>query len=124
MSITPDERIQGYLAALPSAARAGLTHIADAIRAAAPRAVDHFSYGMPGFLLDGQPLVWYAAWKKHYALYPIGAEIAQQHAPDLAHDSAKGTIKFPLESPPSAALIKRLVRARIAQLKQHPVAPV
>ena len=112
-------RVQAYLAALPPDSRRVLKKMRDAIRSAAPSATESFSYGIPGFKLDGKSLIWYAAWKNHTSLYPLTAIIKRTLGAELeGHEMAKGTIRFPLSNPPSPALVKRIVNARIAELRK------
>jgi len=109
-------QLRRYFASLPADARRALKNVRDAVRAAAPGAVESYSYGMPGFRLGSLPLVWYAAWKSHISLYPISDAI--RRAADLGEYSAsKATIRFPLAKLPPRAVVKRLVRARVTELR-------
>ena len=109
-----------YLATLTGEQRGVVEELRKVIRGAAPGAEEGFSYAMPLFRLGGKPLVWYAAWKKHYSLYPLSGAMLQAHAADVeGYETSKGTIRFPASRPLPLDLVKKLVAARVAELQQN-----
>ena len=117
---TAKAQVASYIAALPPDARRALKQVRAAIRAAAPRAEEAFSYRIPGFRIDDKPLVWYAAFRNHYSMYPIGAAITRSLATDVeGYETSTGTIRFPLGEKVPVALVRKLVKARIAEVRQR-----
>ena len=102
------------------AARAALNKIRAAIRSVAPRAEEVFSYRIPAFKLHGRPLVWYAAFKNHSSLYPMTGAIRKKLAKVLkGYETSKGTVRLPLAKPIPVGLVKKRVRARMAELSRQ-----
>ena len=109
--------MRAHIGEHPAPARRALNAVRGVIRAVAPRAVEGIAYGIPAFKLDDRPLVYYAAFKHHASLYPITATIRAAHADALRdYKTSTGTVQFPLDRPLPVALIKRLVKARVAEV--------
>ncbi len=108
--------IDDYLASLPADKRSVLQKLRTAIRLAAPDAEEGFSYGLPAFRIGGRPLVGFAAAANHCSLYPMSPAVIRAYADDLEkYETSKGTIRF--VAPLPSALVRKIVRARIAELQ-------
>jgi len=109
--------VDQYLAAVPEPARKTLEKIRATIRSAAPpEATETISYGMPAFKHKGV-LVWIAAFANHCSLFPTAAIIEKFKSELKAYTISKGTIQFPTDKPLPAALVKKIVKARVAQIE-------
>src|SRR4051812_6380680 len=104
----------GYLAALSSDKRAALERVRKAIRTAAPAAEECISYGVPAFRLNGRFLVAMAAATNHCSFYP-GSSVRDYRADLKNYETGKGTVRFSEHKPLPSALVKKLVKARIAK---------
>jgi uncharacterized protein YdhG (YjbR/CyaY superfamily) len=104
-----------YLAGVPEPARSTLNKVRAAIRSAVPpEATEAISYGMPAFKYKG-PLVWFAAFSNHCSLFPTASVIEAFKNELKGFSTSKGTIHFPTDKPLPTALVKKLVKARVAQ---------
>jgi len=111
------KNVDEYLAGVPEPARGTLNKIRAAIRSAAPpEATEAISYGMPAFKYNGV-LVWFAAFSNHCSLFPTAAVIDAFKNELKSFSTSKGTIHFPTDKPLPTALVKKLVKARVAQIE-------
>lgn len=118
-AISPPRTVDEYLERVPEPARTTLTRIRATIRSAVPpESTEGISYQMPVFKYKGL-LFGYAAFANHCSLFPMGSQVITQFQEELAKfETSKGTIRFPVDKPPSAALIRKMVKARVAMNEQ------
>ena len=107
--------VDKYFAAVSEPARSTLNTIRATIRSAVPpEATEGISYGIPVFKYKGA-LVWFAAFSKHCSFFPGSLVIAASKSDLKDCQTSKGTIRFPVDKPLSATLVRKLVKARIAE---------
>jgi len=110
------QTIDEYLATAKPDQRRTLTKLRKTIRAVAPKAEECISYGIPAFRLNGSSLVFFGAWANHCSFYPGSSTTLKQFRADLKDfQITKGTIRFSPDNPLPRALVKKLVKARIAE---------
>ena len=108
-----------YLAALSDDKRAALQKLRMTIKATVPKAAECISYGLPAFRLDGRPLVAFGAGANHCAFYPMSSSTVEAHKEDLeGYETSKGTIRFQPDKPLPDAIVRKLVKARIAESRR------
>jgi uncharacterized protein YdhG (YjbR/CyaY superfamily) len=113
-SVVP-KNIDEYLAAVPEPARSTLNKIRAAIRSAVPpEATETISYRIPAFKHNGI-LVWFAAFTDHCSLFPGSSVIGAFQNELKGFSTSKGTIHFPTDKPLPTALVRKLVKARVAE---------
>lgn len=111
--------VDAYLAAVPEPARSTLEKMRALIRSTvSAEATEAIGYGMPTFRYRGA-LVAYAAFKNHCSLFPMNASLVEAFKEELKeYKTSKGTIQFTVEKPLPAALVKKLVKVRVAENEQ------
>jgi len=103
------------MASVAKEARPALEKIRATIRAVAPQAAEKIGYGMPMFYYLG-PLVAFASFKDHSSFFPMSVRVMEAHKDELKkYSKSKGTIRFPIDHPLPSALVRKLVKARIAE---------
>jgi uncharacterized protein YdhG (YjbR/CyaY superfamily) len=114
--------VDAYIAKQPIAAQPVLQRVRRIIRKVLPDAEETISYQIPTYKRDGQYVVYFAGWKKHWSLYPVTERVRANLASELAaYELSKGTVRFPLADPVPAKLVERIVRelARAAEARRR-----
>jgi uncharacterized protein YdhG (YjbR/CyaY superfamily) len=107
--------IDDYLAELKPDQRAALEKLRQTIKQAAPQAEECISYGVPAFRQDGM-IVGFGASASHCSFFLMSGSTVANHADELAkYDTSKGTIRFRADKPLPAALVRKLVKARLME---------
>ena len=108
--------VDEYLAGLSDEKKDALETLRATIRAAARGAEEYISYQLPAFRLDGKPLVAFGATATHCAFYPMTGTTVDAFKEELkGYETGKGTIRFQAAKPLPATLVRKLVKARIAE---------
>src|SRR5262249_8966827 len=119
--ITPSTKpktIEEYLARVRPDQRRALEKLRRTIRAVAPQTTECISYGIPTFRLNGRSLVFFAAFAKHCSFFPGSVAMLRSFHDDLKKfHTSKGTIRFTPEKPLPVTLVKKLVKARMANIR-------
>jgi uncharacterized protein YdhG (YjbR/CyaY superfamily) len=115
----PATTVEEYLANVPEPARSTLKHVRAVIKSVVPKeTTEVISYRIPMFKYRGM-LVGYAAFAKHCSLFPTGSGVLDKFEKELkGYRTSKGTIQFPPDKPLPDALIKKIVRARVAENRE------
>ena len=120
MPIRTATSIDEYLTRVSEDQRRALEKLRRDIRAAAPDAEEYISYRVPAFRLNGRLLVAFAAAQKHCAFYPGAYPVAALGDELAGYSTSKGTVRFPADHPLPATLVRKLVKARIAEYAAPP----
>ena len=114
MAKTDFRSVEDYIRAQPTSVQPVLRRVRSVIRKAVPAAVEVISYQLPAYkLAEGPGVLWFAAWKKHYSLYPASDELVAAFRGELTpFRASKGTLRFPLSEPVPVKLIERIAKFR------------
>ena len=111
--------VDDYIDSQPEAVRGILELLRSTIRKAIPQAQEVISYKMPTYLLNGDRLLHFAAWKQHYSIYGATESVVVAFRDELAlYEIDKGTIRFPLSKPVPVNLIEKIARFRASEVAQ------
>jgi uncharacterized protein YdhG (YjbR/CyaY superfamily) len=115
-TFVPSGSVEAYLGSLPADQRTVLEALRATIRAAAPEATELIAYDMPAFKANGRFLVSFAAFKRHFSLFPASQAVLDALGDEIApYHTGKGTIRFTAERPLSADLVRRVVEVRLEE---------
>jgi len=117
MAKTAFKTVAEYIASKPKQVQPLLKRVRSAIRKAVPDAEEGISYQIAGYKLNGVPLLYFAAWKQHFSLYPANDAMVEYFKDELAgYERSKGTLRFPFSEPVPVPLLEKLAKFRAKQL--------
>jgi uncharacterized protein YdhG (YjbR/CyaY superfamily) len=119
--MTVFESVDDYIAAQPEAAQAVLKLVRSTVRQAVPRAEEVISYRMPAYRLGGEIVIYVAAWKRHYSLYPVAARHLEafKHSRPTCELNKRGTLRLPFAQPVPVDLIAHIAKLRADEVRQR-----
>ena len=107
--------IDEYIGTFPEDIQKILKELRKTIKAAAPKAGERISYGIPTFTLNGKYLIYFAGWKNHISMYPIPTGTEAFNKQISKYVDGKGTLKFPIDKPLPLKLITKIVKLKVAE---------
>ena len=114
---TAPKNVAAYLAAQPPSVRKLLARVRGIIRKAVPDAEETISYQIPTYKLHGKPVIYFAAFKEHYSVYPSNPRLVKAFKDQLeGYEMSKGTIRFPLSEPVPVKLIEGVAKFRAKEV--------
>ena len=112
MANTEFKSVDEYIASQPDTVRSILERVRSTIRKAIPQAEESISYKIPAYKLRGDRVLYFAAWKQHFSIYPATARVIAAFKDDVAPYVVKSTLRFPISQPVPVKLIARIARFR------------
>ena len=109
--------VEEYIQTFPKDVQIYLSNIRNIIKATAPTAVESISYGIPSYKINGKPLIYFAAFKKHIGLYALPSGHLEFVTELSRYKQGKGSVQFPLNKTIPYDLIKRIVTFRVTEIE-------
>lgn len=116
MKMEKFDTVDKYIDSFPENVKEVLMELRRRIKKLSPEAIETMSYGMPGYKLNGKPLVYFAGWKEHVGFYPTPNGMDEFDKELKPYKTGKGTAQFPLDKPVPYSLIERIVLFRMKEV--------
>ena len=119
MANTEFKSVDEYIASQPDTVRSILERVRSTIRKAIPQAEESISYKIPAYKLRGDRVLYFAAWKQHFSIYPATARVIAAFKDDVAPYVVKSTLRFPISQPVPVKLIARIAKFRANEVAER-----
>lgn len=119
MANTEFKSVDQYIASQPETVQNILERVRSTIRNAIPQAEESISYKIPAYKLRGDRVLYFAAWKQHFSIYPATARVIAAFKEDIAPYVMKSTLRFPISQPVPVKLIARIAKFRANEVAER-----